>query len=537
MPPSRPLPPRLSRPLAALFALVVGLALLAAPPAAAYDPEHTIFRGSATSMGQTNGPVWALEMAGGRIYAGGGFTSTRPTGAAEGTSETGQAHLAAFDAATGAPLSSFAPQLTNDYTNGPATVHAMALSPDGKTLYVGGDFNRINGQKAEHVAKFDAATGAFLGQVGWNGVDGTVRALAVSPDGNTLYVGGNFARANWTTRRDAAAFDLRDNSVTAWEPKISDNVVNEALRVTALAVAGGGNRVFMTGTFRKVNGVAAQGFIAVSSTTGANVPNWRADYLLASTNWGTTLEVVGSTVYLGARDDQAGSLDRKEGVYSLEASTGAVNWYARCYGDTFGLQAVGNDLYVASHAHDCAGAGGMPETAPRTYLAIHAINRTTGIMKPYFVQTSGTGGSPNTMLLSRALATDGTHLVMGGGFSRVNGTAQANLARFATGSAAPERAAWPSAKSCSGCRYVDVSVLEGADRDDVDLRYEVFRGWGLTDPIAVVDSESAPYATETFTVRDTGVSAGQEVFYRVRVSDPAGNQVVSVRSASVVVGR
>lgn len=526
--------------LAALLTVLVtvlGATLLPVAPATGYDPEHTLIRGTASSMGQANGPVWALEIAGGRIYAGGAFTSTRPAGAAAGSAETGQAHLAAFDLGTGAPLASFAPRLTNDYTNGPGTVFATALSPDRRTLYVGGDFNRVDGQKAEHLAKFDTATGAFLGQVGWNGVDGTVRALAVSPDGSTLYVGGNFSRANWSTRRDAAAFDLRDNSLTGWAPAVSDNVANEALRVTALAVAGGGNRVFLTGTFRKVNGVAAQGFMAVDAGTGANVAGWRADYLLAASNWGTALEVVGNTVYLGARDDVASSLDRKEGVYSLETSTGAVNWYARCYGDTFGLQVVGNDLYVASHAHDCAGAGGMPETAPRTYLAMHAINRTTGVVKPYFVQTAGSASAPDTLLLSRALASDGTRLVMGGGFARLNGGAQANLARFEPGSAAPERAAWPSAKSCSGCGYVDVAVLEGADRDDVDLRYEVFRGWGLTDPIAVVERESAPYATQTFTIRDTGVTAGQEVFYRVRVSDPAGNQVLSVSSASVVVGR
>jgi hypothetical protein len=45
-----------------------------------------------------------------------------------------------------------------------------------------------------------------------------------------------------------------------------------------------------------------------------------------------------------------------------------------------------------------------------------------------------------------------------------------------------------------------------------------------------VRSDSFPYATQTFTVRDTGAPAG--TYYRVLATDPAGNAVMSVRSAS-----
>lgn len=527
-------PPRRRLTAVAAMLLTAGAALTAVavvPAQAAYDPEHTAMQGSPTSMGQTNGPVWALEMAAGKIFAGGEFTSTRPAGAAAGTGETGRSYLAAFDAGTGAPLASFHPVLQNDYTGGPGIIYAMALSPDQRTLYVGGNFNKVDGQRAEHLARFDTATGQFLGGVGSNGVDGTVRALALSPDGNTLYVGGGFSRANYSARHDLAAFDLRTGNLTGWAPTISNNVSNEALRVVALAVSSDASRVFVAGPFLKVNGAAAQGFMAVNATTGQNVSGWRADYLLAPYNWGTTIEVVGSTVYLGARDDVSSSTSRKEGVWSLNAGTGAVNWYEACYGDTFGLQAVGNDLYVASHAHDCADAGGMPETSPRTYLAVTAINRTTGKLKPYFVQTSGNSANQNSLLLSRALATDGNQLVMGGGFDKLNGSNQANLARFAAGSAPAERAAWPSVKTCSGCSYVDVSVLEASDRDDIDLTYKIYRGYQTTTPIATVRSESFPYVTQTFTVRDTNVPAG--TYYRVLVTDPAGNAVMSVRSATI----
>ena len=517
-----------------VLALLLGAGVLVSP-AGAYESGHTLMKGTTSAMGQTNGPVWTLQAAGGRIYAGGAFTSTRPSGAAAGSGESGQAYLAAFDATSGAPFSSFAPRLQNDYTGGPGTVFASALSPDGATLYVGGDFNLVDGQRAEHLARFDTATGRFRGGIGANGVDGTVRSLAVSPDGSTLFVGGAFSRANYSARHDLAAFDLRTGGLTTWAPTVSNNVSNEALRVVSLAVSSDGSRVFLAGPFRQVNGATAQGFMAVDATTGANVSGWRADYLLAPYNWGTVVTTVGDTVYLGARDDVASSTDRKEGVYALDAATGAVRWYAQCYGDTFALQPLGDDLYVGSHAHDCTKAGGITETNPRTYLAVTALNRTNGRSRPYFVQTAGSSSAPDTLLLSRALATDGSSLVMGGGFASVNGDPQANLARFTPGSAPPFRAAWPSVATCSGCRYVDVKVLEAADRDDVNLTYRIYRGWQTDTPIATVTRESVPYATETFTVRDSAIPAGSSAYYRVLVTDPAGNEVMSVRSASVTV--
>lgn len=377
-------------------------------------------------------------MAAGRIYVGGGFTSTRPSGAAAGTAESDQGYLAAFDADTGEQVASFDPVLSNDYTNGPATVHAMALSPDGGTLAVGGDFNLIDGVRAEHVALFDTATGAFIEQVGYNGVNGTVRALAFSPDGATLYVGGIFNQANWSPRDRLAAFDLATGELLDWAPVMSGGIANEALRASALAVSADGGRVFVGGTFRQMNGETRQGVAAVDADTGANVAGFRSDYLLAPYNWATTLEVAGDTLYLAGRDDASGSAERREGVYAIDAAGGEVEWYSRCYGDSFDILVAGDEVYVASHAHGCSQAGGWPETNPRKYVALHVLDRATGQVEPGFeVLTSGSTSDPDSLLMSRALASDGEHLVMGGGYQWVRGSGQAtgqqqsNLVRFA----------------------------------------------------------------------------------------------------------
>ncbi|MDT9594394.1 hypothetical protein RDV89_15020 [Nocardioides zeae] len=414
---------------AVLAALLVGQ-MTGAPAAHA----ATTFSDAPLPMAQTNGPVWTVEMAGGRIYAGGSFTSTRPSGSPAGTGETNQAQLAAFDPATGARIAGFAPRLTNDWDGSPGTVHAMAVSPDGRTLVVGGDFNLVDGKRAEHLARFDAATGAFLGQVGWNGVNGTVRSLAFSPDGRRLYVGGAFSVASWQARDRLAAFDLTTNAVTPWAPVASLPVQNEALRITALAVSSDGSRVFVGGPFRRMNGASYQGVAAVDATDGRNVGSFRSDYLLAPYNWATTLQVVGTTLYLAGRDDYSGSADRREGVSAISTTTGTRQWYSQCYGDTFDVLAVGQELYVASHAHDCSRAGGFGETNPRRYVAMHVLDRSTGRVKSGFqVLTNGTSNDPDSLLLSRSLATDGHYLVMGGGFTWAQGRQQANLVRFGAG--------------------------------------------------------------------------------------------------------
>lgn len=61
---------------------------------------------------QTNGTVWAIAAHNGIVYVGGGFTSVRPPGAAPGTGEVARTGLAAFNAGTGALITSFDPKFT-----------------------------------------------------------------------------------------------------------------------------------------------------------------------------------------------------------------------------------------------------------------------------------------------------------------------------------------------------------------------------------------------------------------------------------------
>src|SRR5450830_247723 len=90
---------------------------------------------------QANGTVWAVAAAGDVVFAGGTFTEFRPPEGSSG-SPIAVSAFASFNAATGQPTSC-RPAIT--FAGGTATVRALDLSPDGSTLYIGGNFSNVGG--------------------------------------------------------------------------------------------------------------------------------------------------------------------------------------------------------------------------------------------------------------------------------------------------------------------------------------------------------------------------------------------------------
>src|SRR4051794_20220015 len=141
------------------LAMAIGVLGAAAPAALAdsapLDPTNsatpTTVTADALPTVQINGVAWAQVVVGNTVYVAGKFTSARTAGAAAGTSETVRNNMLAYDIRTGALITSFAPNL-----NGQAL--AVAASPDGRRVYVAGDFTTANGQTRKRVAAYDTAT-------------------------------------------------------------------------------------------------------------------------------------------------------------------------------------------------------------------------------------------------------------------------------------------------------------------------------------------------------------------------------------------
>jgi len=156
-----------------------------------------------------------------QLYVGGRFTSIG--GAPAG-------HLALLDIATATQVPAFHPPSAD------SGVHALALH--GDTLYIGGSFRHLTVDGASvpapaEVAALDAATGAlrpgfpraentggrFVGHTGTpteDGNPGVVYDMAVSADGGTVYVAGDFL--HFGGQGGLVALDAATGAPTAWQP-------------------------------------------------------------------------------------------------------------------------------------------------------------------------------------------------------------------------------------------------------------------------------------------------------------------------------
>jgi len=229
------------------------------------------------------GIVYSIAASADTLYIGGNFTSVG------GTTHNG---LAAIDRSTGTVITAWDPGLDS-----PATVYALALSADGKTLYVGGSFASFGSgaTSRNNIAAIDTQTGAVIGA--WDpDADGVVRALALAPGGVTLYAGGDFSLVGGAARARLAAISIATEVAAPWNPGADATV-------RTLAVSPDGARVYVGGDFLIVDGQVRRRLAALLATSGAATA-WNPDidpgiaggkgvYALALTTDGETLYIGG----------------------------------------------------------------------------------------------------------------------------------------------------------------------------------------------------------------------------------------------------
>lgn len=295
--------------------------------------------------------VYSTTEIGSVIYLGGVFTDwLNPV--------TGQQlpvqNLAALDASTGAPLGGFA---THSF-NGP--VFAVAAAPDQTSLFVGGKFTRVDGSgvSADHLAEFDAASGAklfFPSRVG-----GGVRAiLPVPAPGSTssglLYIGGDFTAVQGVARTQVAAVDLVTARIdTFFAPSVSS--AYGAVEVRSLALGSslaGATRLFVGGHFDTVDGAAHESVAALDPVTGAVDPTFTPVLDVAS-GGSDPLQAIdgiavvgtaGGTQVAGVILAQAGHDNR---AYRFDLGGNRI-WTLDPNGDVQTVTVAGDSVYLGGH--------------------------------------------------------------------------------------------------------------------------------------------------------------------------------------------
>jgi Concanavalin A-like lectin/glucanases superfamily len=482
---------------------------------------------------QTNNTVWAITYAKGVVYVGGQFTSVRPPGDPVGTGGKPRTYLAAFSSSTGNLITTFHPDIT-----GGSDTQIRALAVSGSTLYVGGNFSAVNGTARDNLAAFNVSTGTPA-LTNWAPTAyGTVLTIDPSPDGSTVYLGGDFNELDGLARTYAGAVTSSGTgSLLPWAPVLNDSV-------TSIAEPADEAQVLIGGYFQTINGVSQNAAGAVDPTAGTTTEPWVNANIVpynppACTSAVKDIVISGSTAYLAAEGTGTGCFDGDFAVTLGSSGTGvsdALLWQNDCLGATQALVVIGGWLYKGSHAHDCDYApGGFPETY---------MSDGVGVAHHLLDQQLGTGElghwTPNTNVTTnglgpRAMATDGSQLFVGGEFSTVNGRPQQGFARFGPGPdrTRPPTTAAPSVMSTTK-GVVSLTFPAVSTSDVGTLTYSIYRDAGQK-PIGTLTATSWPWALPVLHYREAGLSPGAKYTYRVTVSDGTSTSARSPASKLVTV--
>ena len=338
----------------------LGLVIAALPtPAVATVGDHP------DDTWQTDGPVWSIARAGSRIYLAGDFKTLTD---GRGTT-VARAGLAALDAATGAPIRSWSPSADD-------LVRAIEPSSDGTRIFIGGDFDRIDGQPRKHLAAIRASDGSLIDAwkpwtsggvngievfgstvfVGGNfgsvsGVDrerlaaitagtgqvirrfdpragGSVRGLSMAHDGNALYVGGDFSSFGGSSRRNAAAVDPETGALRSWSPDPS---------YPLLGIAASRSRIYLAGA-------GPGGTLGAFEALPGDDELWdvHADGNMQAVGF------LGPTVYAGGHFDSVEDAARRK-VFAVSADAGSLRPWNPGANSSVGVRSVvgyGNKVYI-----------------------------------------------------------------------------------------------------------------------------------------------------------------------------------------------
>lgn len=380
------------------------------------------------------------------LYVGGPFTTW------SGTIRRG---LARLDPVTGALLPWNA--LVSALNTSVPTVAALALH--GNQLAFGGSFRSHNGVNRERLAAVDVVTGEATA---WNpGANRDVLALTAGPTG-ILYAGGLFTQAGGAARNRVAALNPTDGGAL---PVVADVTASSNNGVNALLVVN--NELVIGGLFTAVNGTNRANLAVVSADTGSLKasftpnPNAVVRALAAS---GTLLLVGGEFTTIGGSN--------RVSLAALPLASGratAFNARINSAGFVRGLSVANGILYVIGDFSSIGGQSrrklaaldlqtgdaqvtwnpdvGVADSV-RTY-AIATSSRTAylggnfisagGLFRNYLAGIPFNSNTANPWigglatgsgLEVRAMHYSGTHLIVGGEFTTVNGRIQQNLAIY-----------------------------------------------------------------------------------------------------------
>ena len=510
---------------------------------------------------QIDGVAWGQLVVGDVVYVVGNFNNARPAGARAGQQEVPRSNILAYDLNTGKLIEDFAPAL-----NGAG--RSLALSEDGKTLYVAGEFDQVNGEWHSRLAAFDISHGHGTLISSFQPVfSTTVKDIAVA--GDTLYVGGYFTTVNKQKRSRLAALKASTGELLDW----TASAEGPNAQVYAIEVSPDHSKVVIGGSFSTVNGSSKPGYgmALLSASTGEVLPMPVNDTVRTAGEKAAIFDIaVDEDGFYGTAYSAVGRLDEANLEGSFKADwNGNLIWLEPCHGDTYGIAPTKDTVYTVGHAHSCEtiyGFPNMPEVRkdgqhPLYVRAMAFTNSpditirhqgvadgyqdwsTSGLKSPTIIgwyPDLEAGKFTKTSQAAYKVDVTDSYVLMVGEFIEADGKVQQGIVRYPRRAGQPtlppegkaENLAAKAEVTTSGS--VKVSFTATWDRDDPTLTYSLYRD-NETTPVATEKISDTRWALNDHSLEDTTCSAGEHA-YRLVVSDPSGN-TITAQMPSVTVPR
>lgn len=212
-----------------------------------------------------DGRINAIAQVGDTMVAGGTFTQVSEAGSNQ---TINQAYLVAFDPETGDIDTRFDPEL-----NG--AVEALAASPDGNDVIVGGAFTTVNGSTQDRLAKIDLqlarVDNSFKGSA-----NDLVQDLFVR--GNDLYISGRFTQVGTSDRSGMARLDADSGVVDPTFNVAFTDAPRYVMSVLRFSIDPAEEKLVAVGNFSRVDGQPRLQVAMLDLTTNpVSVADWHTD--------------------------------------------------------------------------------------------------------------------------------------------------------------------------------------------------------------------------------------------------------------------
>lgn len=219
-----------------------------------------------------DGQVYKIVQVDDTMIAGGLFTTVADP--MNGPQHTRQ-NLVAFDAETGSVSPTFNPIVEG------GAVQQLLPGPIPGTVYVAGDFTKINGRGPNHLQLLDVSTGEAVRSFRAPSTGGSIQVIELLPN-NRLFIGGFFKRIAGNAHGQFATLDATTGALDPFMNLVAAGNHNTGTGAKApigpreAGLTPTGDRLVVVGNFRTVDGIARDQIVMIDLTgpTAAVRPDW-----------------------------------------------------------------------------------------------------------------------------------------------------------------------------------------------------------------------------------------------------------------------